>query len=110
MRINQSTDYTGLEDGEELKRYLTKSMTDIMGVINGGIDFGENVRTSLISVAFGGANTTVQSGHGLGRVPAGYIVAGLSANMVVFNGSGTNTDKLIYLQASAAGTASVLVF
>lgn len=95
---------------EELGRYADIFCQDVVQVVNGGLTFGDNFNAKTLSVTFPSANGTVAVIHGLGRVPAGYMVQSLTANMVIFNGTSGNTAQTLYLQASAAGTASILVY
>lgn len=59
-------------------------------------------------VDFLSADTDTIVPHPLGRVPLGYLVVGLSANMVVYSGSVDSNERNVTLRASAAGTAWVL--
>jgi len=83
---------------------------EIVDLVNGSIDVVDNVNVSSVSVTFSGASTTVEVPHTLGRVPRGYLVAKLSTGITIFDGSGTNTDSLLYVQATGAGTATLLVY
>lgn len=107
--IKASANFEKVKD-EELARFVEIYCDDVTAVVNGGLDFQTNFNAKIVSAVFSSANTTVGVSHGLGRVPSGYIVVGLSAAMTVFNGSGSNTTSVIYLQASAAGSASLLIF
>lgn len=104
-------DVTGLSP-EDFQRYAAQILRDLVDAVNGNLTFSENFSGRLITIAFSGANTDTSAAHGLGRLPAGYIVAGLSAAMTVYDASSNNpdTDKLIFLRSSATGTAQVLVF
>ena len=94
----------------EFPRFVDLALQDIVRVVNGNIEFQNNVKCKLVSVNFSSANTDASVGHGLGKVPAGYIVTSLTANMVVFNGSSGATKDTLTLQSSAPGTAGLLVF
>lgn len=78
--------------------------------MNGNLSFADNLATSTVSVNFSTANKQVGVANPLGRVPVGYIPINLSANMVVYSGKTANTASIINLQASAVGTATLLVF
>jgi hypothetical protein len=64
-----------------------------------------------ISVAFPGAGTAAVV-HGLGRVPQGYTVEGLSAAITVSDGTPGPLPATthLYLASTGAGTARLLVF
>jgi hypothetical protein len=68
------------------------------------------VARPITIVEFETADTDVTVDHDLTRVPMGYFVVGLSGNMTVYNGSVGWTAEQLSLRASAAGTASLLIF
>lgn len=110
MRVRSVLNLGALNSWEDLRRYCSDSITQIITVLNGRVSVTENLETSLVSATFIAASSTITITHTLQKIPDGYIVVGKSANFVVFDGNKTNTDAVIYLQASAAGTARVLVF
>ena len=95
---------------EELAKFLTLFSQDVVAQVNGKLDFQTNFNCKLISVTFSAANTNVSASHGLGRIPAGYIVTSSSASANVFNGTSGHTTSVINLQASAAATVGLLVY
>lgn len=109
MKIKAFDDISNVEGEEEIKRYVTQFNQAVKDAINGNIDFVDNCRTNIVSITFSASNTDTTVGHGLGRVPQGYILVGSSSAMSVYNGSG-NTASQVTLRSSATGTASVLLF
>lgn len=112
MKIQAATNFQNVSEAQpkELPRFIDIFAQDVVNVVNGNLEFGTNVKTSLISAAFTSANTDATFNHSLGKVPTGYLVAGLSASMVVYAGSNASTNKTITLKSSAIGTASLLLF
>lgn len=110
MKLNLPLDLSGVKTQTDLQNFISQMLKTIVDAINGNLAFGDNVFVSKVSATFASANTQVQVSHGLGVVPKGYIVAGRTANFTVFNGTSTNTSSNIFLQASGAGTATLLVF
>lgn len=110
MKLKTSITVSNVSTWEELRRFVSQMTSDLVDIINGHISFTDNCDISLITVSFPGSGTTVKTAHGLKRMPTGYIVAGLSASLVVFDGNKANTTDDIYLQSSAAGTAQIMVF
>lgn len=108
-KVQASVDLATLKP-EDFQRYATMALEDIVRQVNGGLDFTSNFSGRLLSVTFSASATDTALAHGLGRVPTGYIITSLSASMVVYSGSAAWTNSSIYLRASAAGTAGVLVF
>jgi len=110
MKLKLPLDLKSVGSFEDLRRFTSLCIKEIVDLVNGSIDVVDNLSVSLVSVTFSGASTTVEVSHTLGRVPRGYLVAKLSTGIVVFDGNGTNTDALFYVQATGAGTATLLVF
>lgn len=98
---------------QDLRRYASIAVERIMGQLNGGLSFGENITASGPSVVTFASATDIQVvGHNLGRVPQGFIVVKLDAAITVYQPSGDENawqnDK-IFLRASGAGTATLYV-
>lgn len=98
---------------QELRRYASIAIDRIMGQLNGGLSFGENITASGPSVVtFSGSGNVQMVSHNLGRVPQGFIVVNLDAGITVYQASGAGnawqSDK-IFLTASGAGTATLYV-
>lgn len=108
-KVQASPDVATVDD-KDIKKYVTLCLSDIVDKVNGKLELGVNVIGKLLSITFLAANTDVSVAHGLGRVPAGYIITGSSASMSVYNGSTANTASSLILRSSAAGTAGVYVF
>jgi hypothetical protein len=112
-KVTASTNFDQVADEgvelPQLKKFLAIFADQVVEVLTNKLDFETNFNCKLLSVTFSAANVNVAVNHGLGRVPTGYIVYQRSANLVVFDGS-ANTSTFLNLQASTAGTVSVIVF
>ena len=109
-RIKTPQDIHNCETWEEAQRFVSAMISACVQAINGGIDLVENCSTQVVSLTFSEANVQASVGHALKRVPQGYLLVGGTAAMSIYDGTTPNTDELLYLRASAAGTARVLVF
>lgn len=94
---------------EELRRAVSQDLQVLTAAINGRLSLIDNVQSSFLTVVFPGTGT-LKIPHTLGIVPTGYITVGLTADIRVFDGVGTWTKQDIYLRASGAGTARLLLF
>lgn len=110
MKVTATQDFSNVQTFEDLRRYSSAAVNSLIAVVNGNIGFSDNCSANLLGVTFVAANTQYSFDHSLGRVPAGYLPASLSANMVLFSGKTQNTVNKIYLQSSAIGNGKVLVF
>lgn len=108
MKVRASPDVSNLPDLDQVKRFATIVLREITDVLNGQITFVDNIRQEIHSVTFDAADTDVSVSHGLGRVPTGVVVLGLTAAMIVYDGSTGNTVDAVYLRSSATGTARVM--
>lgn len=108
-KITKSPQIINVPD-EKKWEYLTKYLINLTEVINGGLQFENNLRTKIVSHTFSAANTNESVTHGLGFVPNGYILAGSSVSLNLYDGTGTTSKTVISLKASAAGTAKIIFF
>ena len=106
--IQNSDQIIDIEDDKEKFRFIQLWMQDASSVINGRVEFSSNIQSNLKSVVFAAANTDTTVAHGLAFPPNGYIVAGLSANMVIYDGALASTSSKITLKSSAVGTARLI--
>lgn len=110
MKVKSPLTLSNLDNLEDLVRYVSQSIGDLTQVVNGHISLTDNCETSLVSATFTAANSTISVDHSLGRMPKGYLVAGLTTAIQIFDGNQSNTENVIYLQSSGAGVAQLLVF
>lgn len=95
---------------EDLPRWTALCLENIISTINGKLDFQSNFNQKTVSVNFSAADTDTAVSHGLGRVITGYILVGSSAALSIYDGTSGSTDQVLYLRASATGSARILVY
>jgi hypothetical protein len=110
VRITASTDIDNVKPPEDVPRYVELALQDIVQQVNGNLTFAENIRCKLLSITFSSSDTDTTVTHGMGRVPAGYIVSGKSVACSVYDGSVDATAQTITLKSSAAATVGLIVF
>ncbi len=98
----------GLED---LKRYVSIQIDDILSEINGRLTFADNLRTRVLNIAFKSADA-LEVPHSLGAVPNGYILIGSDLPVQLSDGGASTTTSIIL---KATGTtypinARVMIF
>lgn len=108
--IQASSDITNLKDNEERFRYIKLFFESTTQQVNGNLEFGKNIKTVLINVTFSAANQNVTVSHNLGKIPTGYLVAGLTSALIVYDGSLPSNQTNITLRASAPGTARIMFY
>lgn len=95
---------------EELGRFVSIMNNDIIRAINGLLTFQDNFACVTIEASFTAANTETEVTHNLGKVPSGYFVIKSNAASVVYDSGRQNTDKIIYLKASAISNVTMIIF
>lgn len=102
--------FSSTSDWDKAKLDLLPFLKDLRDQVNGSLQFDQNLKTQTVHTSFGATNTDVAVSHNLGTVPSGYILAGASAPMSLFNGSKANTASLLYLRSNNVGSATIVVF
>lgn len=95
---------------EDLIRYSSQNFDQVVSAINGNLTMVDNIDVKIILCKFTSANVQQSFQHGLGRIPTGYIPIGKTVSVDVYSGKNLNTSELIYLQATAITSVSMLVF
>jgi len=109
-KIRSSGDLSNIKDDKEFRRFCSIVINDIVSTVNGNLGLTENTDGSLQSVDFTSANAEVGITHNLNRLPLGYILAGSSVAMSLYDGVTPSDKKYIYLKSNAAGTAKIYIF
>lgn len=99
-----------VSDVNELLRYTSIALKDMLTVINGKISLPDNCDTSLVEAQFIKAASDLSIKHTLGRIPVGYIVVKQSVPMSIYDGASDATTGQISLRSSVVGTAKLLIF
>ncbi len=108
-KVQASPDLSTIDE-KDIRKYVTLVLVDIVDKVNGKLDLGVNVSGKIVSVPFTAANTDTTISHGLGKTPTGYLVVGLSTNMIVYDGTVAKNSSTITLKSSAIGTAQIYFF
>jgi len=109
-KIKRAVEIQNLTTLEEVKRFINSWLTNITDVLNGNVEFGQNIRTTEVTVYFQRSDTEQAVFHGLGRLPNGYIKVGSSVDFGLYDGNQATTSSVIWLRASQVGTAKILFY
>lgn len=98
---------------DDLKRFLSLTLGELVQQVNGKLSFVQNIEASgPHELTFLASGVNMEIAHTLSRVPTGFIVVSLNADMRVWRPSSPGTewnDKKAYLTSSGAGTVSVYI-
>ena len=109
-KIKTAQTTSNLQSWEELRRFISIQVDDIIGVVNGNLSFTDNFRAKFLTVNFPGAGVNVEVQHGLGFIPNGYLALGADAPASVYDGSGASNGSVIFLKASGAANVRLMIF
>lgn len=111
MKLTLPRNVSNLKSVEELGRYTQIAFDDLDGVVNGGIQFGQNINANQLDVTFITANSDTVVQHGLGKLPTGFFVVGNNSASIIYNSPTASTSDVLYLRCNVAGTvAKVMVY
>lgn len=91
-------------------RNLAITINTIAQILNGNINFADNVSCRLLTCSFQKANTDQAFLHNLNRLPKGYFIVGKLASTDIYNGLNGNTVQFIYLRSTVVTAVNVIVF
>ena len=110
MRFKLPIDLRNQSADDTFVRWVDQAFNLIQQIFNGRVGLTDNCATSLITVTIQQAHVSQTALHTLNKIPIGYLQAGSTVGGLVFNGVGTNSKQYLYVQATVAGTYTLLVF
>lgn len=110
MRLNTDPKRLTQRTAEEKLDLVLNFMEECAFILNGNIEPIGNLKVEMYRVQFTFTNVEQDIRHKLGRVAKGYFVIRKSGNFNVYDGATDWNANSVFLKASAAGFATVLVF
>lgn len=109
MKITTPINVDNVQKLEDIIRYSGILFGQIKDAINGKLSFVDNIDCSIKDVTFPAGSKEVKISHNLNAIPAGYVkVSG--PNISVYDGDTDSTKTDIYLKATGAGVAKIIIF
>lgn len=112
-QVKQNFIVSQLDSWQDLQRFASSVIDNIVDVVNGNIQFGTNITASGPTViTFTSANDIHGITHNLSAVPTGVIEVYRSAAITTYAPQASIyawTDSKIFLQSSGAGSVTVYV-
>lgn len=95
---------------EDLVRMMYSFFKDLLRVVNGNLNFVENIQGQYVSITFTNTSDDFPLLHNLGHTATGYLVVKRSTNMSIYDGVSAWDSTRVFLKSSAKGTALVFIF
>lgn len=111
-KIRNIFNLSNLDTVDDLSRYLNVSVNELTNIINGKIEFVENILSARINVNFTSANSQFSISHSLNKTPVGYIQIGSNVACNVYdgtNGVSDWSDSLIFLKCNAIAQVRLII-
>lgn len=107
-KLRSFTDIGNIQDVQGLVKYLSQVMLELQPLVNGKIEFDDNIKSKTVTTYFQSANTDVKVGHGLNKIVS-YLVINKTASTDIYHGTGTDTNSYIWLRSTVAGVTVTLI-
>lgn len=108
-KCTASTDIDKVSD-KDVSRYTEIALEELQRIVNGDLEFGANIKANIVNVNFTSANTQQAIGHGLGKVPSGYLMISSNAATQVYNGESGSSSSTIYLKSTQPAVVGLMFF
>lgn len=102
-------DVANIDDWKGAGRFVADSLNEMIGVINGNLEIGLNIKAQIVDASFTATNTDTVIPHSLGRVPNGYILINSNVSTNLYNGSVAFASGNITLKSTAVATTKILI-
>lgn len=111
--IKQFFSISQLNSWQEVQRFASAVLDNIVDVVNGQLSFVDNINADgPYTVTFSGSSDVKSIVHNLNRVPTGVIEIYRTAAITTYTPSGvayTWTNNKIFLQSSGAGSVTIYI-
>lgn len=108
MKITTPINIDNVTTLGDVIRYSGILIGQMKDAINGGISYSDNIACAVKTVSFTASGAELRVSHNLGSIPFGYIKVG-GANITVYDSSTPATKTDIYLKATGAGSAKLVI-
>lgn len=98
-----------ITDQKEFNNSVSRYVDELHPVINGKLQFDQNINSQTITMFFTLANTNYVINHTLNRTGLNFLIAHKTQSFDIFHGSGIDTPSTINLQSSVAGVTVTLI-
>lgn len=108
-KITAFTDLTNVKDLPGLVRFLGQFFRELQPVINGRIEFGDNIRSEQVTTFFPVLNVDKVIEHKLSKLNVNFLVANKGVSCDIYRGSDSNSTSQINLRSTVSGVTVTLI-
>lgn len=109
-KIKEIAEIRAVTSFEDLRRFVSLQFKQILEIVNGNLNFTDNLRSVILNVTFPAANQDVKILHGLGVVPKGYIVIDSRTALTVTRTQNSTDSEIVLSSTAAASDVKLLIF
>lgn len=107
-RLN-SKDLSNIKTTEELLPIISEYTNQLNTIINGGIQFGDNITSQTIDIRFSAANVDKGINHNLNKTGVRYLVVRKDVSCDIYHGQGSDTLNTIFLRSTVGNSSVTLI-
>jgi hypothetical protein len=108
-RMTIQTDLGRISDLPTLIKYTAQCIQQLNNIINGNVEFGDNIMSQIVSVVFNTANVGQYITHGMRSKGLKFFVVDKSVSCDVFHTASLDNDSQIYLTCTVATTVTIIL-
>jgi hypothetical protein len=109
-KISSFSDLRKFKTPDDFHKEASPVIKETVDVVNGKLEFDQNLNTQTVSVVFKTANSDVAVSHNLKKTGVNYLTANKSVNCTIFNGTRPANKNTIYLQCNVPATVTLVLF
>lgn len=109
-KVSNQNDFSKITELPDLVRYLSAYINELTPIINGKIQFDDNIKSQTVEVYFDAANQDKTISHNLNKTNVGFLLINKMSSFDVYHGSISDTLSTVTLRSTVAGvTATILI-
>lgn len=109
-KVTQNDRLGTIKDPVEFIRQASTLLADIVLMINGKIEFGDNIKSQIVSVDFPTANADVAINHQLNKTGVNYFPTTKNVACDIYEGSRSANNQTIYLRSTQPSSVTLVLF
>lgn len=94
---------------ENFFRYCAKFCNNVFDIINGKLEYDQNILSKTVDVTFVTPNVDVQVFHPLAKIVTQYIPITKAVACDVYTGNGEPTINYLFLRSTVATTVTIVL-